>query len=264
MIDYCYHTHTFRCGHADGTDEEYVQCALKAGMKTLGFSDHIFLPGIHEPFSRGDYGLLNDYVSSIRSLQAKYASQITIHLGFESEYFPAFDSYYRQLLNDKTIDYLILGHHFRFENNATTFYYGMSKTPAQIHEYADGVVRGMETGLFKYVAHPDLFMAGYRGGPLDPDIQAVTRQICEASKRLDIPLEINLGAMRFRGLFHDGYELRYLYPYEPFWVVAGEIGCKVIIGVDAHHPPELQGTEYLYAEELITKFHLNVIRHIDI
>ena len=23
-IDYCYHTHTYRCGHAQGSDEEYV------------------------------------------------------------------------------------------------------------------------------------------------------------------------------------------------------------------------------------------------
>lgn len=35
-----YHTHTFRCKHADGEDKEYVEAAIKAGIKTLGFSDH--------------------------------------------------------------------------------------------------------------------------------------------------------------------------------------------------------------------------------
>jgi len=264
MLDYCYHTHTYRCGHAEGTDEEFVQAAIQAGIKTLGFSDHIFLPGVHDPYSRGDYEMLGDYVSSIRSLKAKYARDIKIHLGFESEYFPAFDAYYRRLLKDGIVEYLILGHHFLYENGRIAFYYGMCKTPSQIKEYADGVVRGMETGLFKYVAHPDLFMAGYRGGRLDPDIREVILKICEASKRLDIPLEINLGSMRFRGLFHDGFEMRYLYPYEPFWEVAGEMGCKVLIGVDAHHPNELLGKEYMYAESLIEKYHLNAIRHIDI
>ena len=38
-----YHTHTTRCYHASGKDEEYVKAAIKAGIKELGFSDHIHL-----------------------------------------------------------------------------------------------------------------------------------------------------------------------------------------------------------------------------
>ncbi len=44
MIKANYHTHTARCGHAIGTDEEYVQTAIQAGLKTLGFSDHAAYP----------------------------------------------------------------------------------------------------------------------------------------------------------------------------------------------------------------------------
>ena len=32
-----YHTHTARCYHASGKDEEYVKAAIKAGIKELGF-----------------------------------------------------------------------------------------------------------------------------------------------------------------------------------------------------------------------------------
>lgn len=35
-----YHTHTFRCHHASGSDEEYVLEAIANGYKVLGFSDH--------------------------------------------------------------------------------------------------------------------------------------------------------------------------------------------------------------------------------
>ena len=35
-----YHTHTKRCNHALGEDREYVEAAIKAGLKVLGFSDH--------------------------------------------------------------------------------------------------------------------------------------------------------------------------------------------------------------------------------
>ena len=39
-MDYNYHTHTARCGHAVGEDEEYVKRAIECGIKYMGFSDH--------------------------------------------------------------------------------------------------------------------------------------------------------------------------------------------------------------------------------
>ena len=35
-----YHTHTTRCHHATGSDEDYVLSAIKGGYQELGFSDH--------------------------------------------------------------------------------------------------------------------------------------------------------------------------------------------------------------------------------
>ena len=35
-----YHTHTSRCNHAVGTDESYLQSAIKGGYTELGFADH--------------------------------------------------------------------------------------------------------------------------------------------------------------------------------------------------------------------------------
>ena len=39
-----YHTHTTRCGHAVGEDREYVETAIRRGLKVLGFSDHVPMP----------------------------------------------------------------------------------------------------------------------------------------------------------------------------------------------------------------------------
>ncbi|MBR3717558.1 MAG: histidinol phosphatase, partial [Bacteroidaceae bacterium] len=35
-----YHTHTSRCHHAEGTDEDYIKSAILGGFDILGFSDH--------------------------------------------------------------------------------------------------------------------------------------------------------------------------------------------------------------------------------
>ena len=46
---YCdYHTHTPLCLHASGTPQEYVQAAIRAGLREYGISDHAPMPG--EPF----------------------------------------------------------------------------------------------------------------------------------------------------------------------------------------------------------------------
>ena len=48
-LGYTYHSHTFRCGHAVGTDEEYVKKAIEGHYEILGFSDHVMLPNQSQP-----------------------------------------------------------------------------------------------------------------------------------------------------------------------------------------------------------------------
>ena len=49
-----YHTHTTRCQHATGSDEDFIVSALKGGYQELGFSDHT------------PWKYRTDYVSDIR------------------------------------------------------------------------------------------------------------------------------------------------------------------------------------------------------
>ena len=73
-----YHTHTKRCGHAYGEDEDFVLSAIKYGIKELGFSDHISFKNISAPYMRQDRSMLSDYISSISHLKEKY-KVILIH-----------------------------------------------------------------------------------------------------------------------------------------------------------------------------------------
>ena len=63
-LDYTFHSHTFRCGHAIGDIEDYVSLAIKHGYKIYGVSDHVFLPGVNEPRVRGDYHNPNEIEDS--------------------------------------------------------------------------------------------------------------------------------------------------------------------------------------------------------
>ena len=87
---YNLHTHTFRCRHAQGSDREYVEAAIKAGMKVLGFTDHCpqFFPTDYYSTFRMYPEEAADYAESVRALAKEYRDDIQILLGFETEYYP--------------------------------------------------------------------------------------------------------------------------------------------------------------------------------
>ena len=108
-----FHTHTSRCQHAVGTDEAYVEAALDAGFDVLGFADHApfpfangFVSGIRMPLDQ-----LADYIHSVHALQQRYAGQLEIRLGLESEYFPRYHDHLLRM-REQGIGYYILGQHY--------------------------------------------------------------------------------------------------------------------------------------------------------
>ena len=259
-----YHTHTFRCGHAgEYKDEEYVISAINNGLEVLGFSDHIMLPGISEPTIRGDYSLLDNYISSINSLKTKYQKDIKIYLGFEAEALPMFYDYYKNLLDTKKIEYLILGNHSYYEDNRLINYFkDPNKLNEDLEKYTNLLIDAMSTGLFKYVAHPDLFMKYFNSW--DNHLVDVTNRICDASLKYDIPLEINL-ACCFDRVPNIGIKEVFKYPYIEFWKIVEEKGCKVIIGVDAHKPSRFDRTQDVVDYTLnALNLNLNIIDEIEV
>jgi histidinol-phosphatase (PHP family) len=261
-LNYCYHTHTMRCGHAYGLDEDYVLSAIKQHYRVLGFSDHAFFPGLTQRGIRGDFEQLEEYKIAIRTLEKKYANQIAIHLAFEAEYTPFYEHYYRELLEKHAFDYLILGHHFEFKGNKILSYYGNTNDPKKIIQYGREVAQALSKGYFAYVAHPDLYMMGYPSW--DEASQLTAKTIIDASLQFDRPLELNLGGIRGRGIMTIGQESRYPYPYEPFWAMVAKSGAKVIIGVDAHAPSDFASGHEQLVFDIIEQYQLNVVDRIPI
>ena len=58
------------------------------------------------------------------------------------------------------IEYLILGCHYDTtdEQDARASRFGGSTSTAHGRRYAEQVVEALETGLYRYLAHPDLFL----------------------------------------------------------------------------------------------------------
>lgn len=261
-----YHTHTFRCGHALGEDEDYVKGALELNLKNLGFSDHVPLKGLHFPHMRQDYEMLDDYLTSIKSLKEKYKDKINIYVGFEAEYIPEFVSEYKDLLENKGIDYLICGQHCYIENNQQIFYNSTHNSQEMVVKYVDAVIEAIHSGLFIYIAHPDHFMNGYR--IWDDFAIEQSKRLLEEAEKYQIPLEINVAGLRFSEYKHkknaEGRPIENLYPYDKFWDLASTYNIKGIIGIDAHRKEDFLDGVDKEALEFAKKHNIKLIDKLEI
>lgn len=217
-----YHTHTWRCNHAEGTEEQYAQAALQAGLRILGFSDHspyIFPDGYYSTF-RMRLDQLDGYVDTVLALRESYRGRLEIPLGLEIEYYPKHLPQLLPILRDRPMDYLILGQHF-VSNEYDAPYNGLTTyKESLLRQYVKQTCEAMQTGLFTYFAHPDIL--NYCG---DPKVyRHHMRTLCREAKSCGIPLEFNL--LGFAGGRN--------YPNDMFWELVAEEGCQVILGRDAH------------------------------
>ena len=222
-----YHTHTWRCNHATGTEEEYVKAAIAQEFDILGFSDHtpqLFPEGYRSGF-RMEVGELADYCAVIRNLRDRYSDSIRIPMGLEAEYYPALFSQLIPVLRDQGVEYLLLGQHFIGNEQDQPYSGAPTGEETVLRQYCNQSMDAMQTGLFTYFAHPDLLR--FEGD--DAVYRQYMRRLCQEAKSCDLPLEMNL-----LGLWSGRN-----YPDARFWELAAEEGCKVVLGWDAHAPEQL-------------------------
>lgn len=218
-----YHSHTIRCNHATGSEEEFIKAAIKAGYEELGFADHSpwQYDSSYVSSMRMKVTEIDDYVQTLRSLKEKYKDQISIKIGFECEYFPKYMPWLKKMLQEKEIDYIILGHHFKDTEEDHVYYGALTTNKELLTYYVDSAIEAMKTGLYSYMAHPDVVHYAF---PKSTFYHQEMTRLCKAAKEYQFPLEFNL----------LGFEHHRHYPNDQFWQIAKEVGNQVIIGVDAH------------------------------
>lgn len=250
-----YHTHTSRCMHACGEDREYVEEAIKSGLKILGFADHTpyptregFISGMRMSLSAAD-----GYFQSVMDLKEEYKNDIAIYAGVEAEYFPEYFHKLIEFLKDYPVDYMILGNHFIPEEERGVYIGAPFTDKKPLEGYADNVIEGIKSGKFAYVAHPDL--PNYVGEDKEEARAAIFHRICKAAKEYNVPLEINvLGHMR-----------QIQYPCDRFFKIASEYGNDVIIGMDVHNPKHFHKKEAInYCIDIAKRHNLNLLKKLDL
>lgn len=245
-----YHTHMYLCRHAEGDVSDYVEEAIRLGFKTLGMSDHAPFKELKDRSVRMVPSDFPIYLEKCHQARKKYKNQIKLLIGLEIEYFEDHDEMYKDFLTQ--VDYLALGQHYITDSegrNGLRSSYSLSKK--NITKYVDMVTNAMKTKYFSFLCHPDLML--YNVSKFDSFIEEESKRLIQAAIDYDVPLEINANGIR-RGVYMMDEGPRYIYPRKEFWILAKEMGAKVIVSSDAHTPSYLYDETveetYKFAEQL--------------
>lgn len=217
-----YHTHTKRCHHASGEDREYAEAAIKAGIRVLGFSDHTpfeFKDGFVSPV-RMLPEEADGYFESIAALREEYKEDIEIHIGFETEYYGESFPEYLDFIRRFPVEYLVLGQHFLGSESDGVITGRATDSEEILTTYFKTVTDAVDTGKFLYVAHPDVI--NFTGS--EEIYRKHTEKFLWDMKERDVVLGLN----RYGMFEHRSY------PTPLFWLLAGKVGNKAIIELDAH------------------------------
>ncbi|TYP71284.1 histidinol-phosphatase (PHP family) [Paenibacillus methanolicus] len=246
-IKFDLHTHHFRCGHADGNIEEYIQAGIEAGLTAIGISDHspYFASEEDQPqpgiaMAKSDF---ENYISEVLRLKAKYEGKIDVLLGIESDFYPEHIDLYRSMYDKHPFDYIIGSVHQTrgisiFNRNR---WKGVTQTK-QIEEkahYYDLIRQSAASGVFQILGHIDAMKGYFPAFSHIPANEAIDGTL-QAIAGYNVAIEINTSG--------STKECGGWYPSDAILERARFYGVPVTFGSDAHKPSRV-GDEW----ELVQK-----------
>jgi histidinol-phosphatase (PHP family) len=225
--------HTARCGHAVGEARDYVEQAVRAGLREICFTDH-------QPLLRGrDPGLtmaleeLPGYVAEVLSLREEYRGKIDVKLGLEADYFPDLVPETAALLAPHDWDLVLGSVHFQdgwgFDDPRKIGEWEGRDVNQVYRKYFEDLRAAALSGMFDVMAHPDLVKKfGHRATYV---LQEEYARTAEAFARAHVALEVNTAGLR--------KPVAEIYPHVELLRACARFGVPVTVGADAHDPVDV-------------------------
>jgi histidinol-phosphatase (PHP family) len=228
-----YHLHTPLCRHATGQPHELAECALKAGLTEIGFSDHNPMPQDGFDDWRMRLAELGDYIEKVEHARRQHPTLI-IKLGLEVDYLPGNEDWVRELAARHPWDYLIGSVHYLSPawaiDNPQQISEWKRRDPLEVWQaYADRLTQAAASGLFDILGHVDLCKK-FCFYP-QADTAALFRPVLAAAARSGMAVELNTAGLR--------KDCREIYPSAGIVRLAAELGVPISFGSDAHAPGEV-------------------------
>lgn len=235
MIPVDNHLHTRLCGHATGEISEYLNTAVRKGIREVGFADHFPLyflpPGNTIPDYAMDEKDLPHYVEAVK--QAAGESPVRVKLGIEADFVPGYEKKLESLLARYSFDFILGSVHFidgwGFDNSGELEEYNRREINEVYEKYFFLLRQAALSGLFDVMAHPDL-VKKFNFRPAR-DLSPLYEDTARAFKQAGVCVEVNTAGLR--------YPAKEIYPARQLLEIFFKYGIPVTMGSDAHSPDQV-------------------------
>jgi histidinol-phosphatase (PHP family) len=234
-----HHVHTRFCNHAVGEMEEYVTAAIRKGLRSLTFLEHLECGLSYSPQIWLTPELFQQYFTEGERLREQYADRITVRLGAEIGYNPDAVDKLLAMLAAFPFAHRGLSCHFFFDGGKHLNM--LSRRTDHIQEiaafgtekildtYFSNLIRGCQDIPCDKLCHLDAALR-HNAPVLTEHHYTLIKELFAVMQEKNIALEVNT----------SGYELRSR-PYPAIALIqqARQLGIPLIIGSDAHRPEQV-------------------------
>ncbi len=216
--------------------DEYVEAAIAAGIREIGFSDHI--PMYWLPVEERDPGIamrmeeLEEYVADVLRLRSRYP-EIPIRLGIEADFIPGREEDLVRILERYPWDYVIGSVHFigdwDFDNPASVSRYAQWDISELYAKFFTLETMAAKSGLFDIMAHIDLIKKfGHRPSH---DLGRLYADVAAVMAGAGVAIELSTAGLR--------KPVGEVYPNPTLLSECCKRGVPLVISSDAHRPEEV-------------------------
>lgn len=227
--------HTELCGHAVGNPIDYIPIAAERGIQLLTFTCHTPMsnPAFGGPRIRMGVEQIETYRSLVNDA-AELGEQFGIEVlcGIEAEIFPDAEEMASMdaFIETQSFDF-VLGslHHQLPIYRQYIMNLDLMEDEEIIDRYFQDLAEGARSGRYHSIAHPDVIRIYGTVQQMEPaEHEPAFREFLQAAVDNDVCIEVNTS-----GLIKGVYQV---HPDPLYLKWAYEMGAKLTIGSDSHHP----------------------------
>ena len=227
MIDY--HLHTLFCNHATGGMERYIQSAIDLGLQEICFLDHLTIqqaePGLSMTPEEVPY-----YFNAVQVLKQKYKNKIGVKAGLEMDFNPAYIDFFQDIIETFAFDIIAASLHFPggfdIVSHRSAWRHGEKDVDDVYELYFDHLKKMLDYRYFDVICHIDLIKKF--GRKPSRSFEKELDEILSIIKDENLTVEVNTS-----GYDHPVGEI---YPSLEILKKCHELGIRITLGSDAHHP----------------------------
>lgn len=237
MVNFDFHSHHRRCGHAAGELDEYANAAFESGMEWFGFSDHgpaWWLDGDHaQPLTQMARSEFPRYLAQAREVSNQWAGRLTIRVGVEADWIDGRAAELATLLEQPGIDYVLGSVHYSGGVNIfRKDRWQTDRAEDVFRDYYRQVADAARSGLFDILSH---LTAVEAYAPLPPESwrREIYVPVADAVAQSGCVVEINTSGYRKRPAIDEPF------PNRALLKLLLERGVPLTFGSDCHRPDEV-------------------------